>query len=234
MLVLVNGLPGSGKSSVARRYADAHPPTLCLDVDVVRSLVGGWRDDPSGASAVARRLALVMARTQLVEGADVVVPQLVARLEFVEGLAETADRAGVRFLEILLDVPRGVALERFSARSQSSADPLDRLAAEHLAGMSSTAPDPADPRVDAGSAMPAGRLRAVGSDGGMVAAEPDLVGSAAPSPSDRWGTGMATYAGRLADAVAARPGTVRIDASGPLDEVYSSFVDVLRAARLSR
>lgn len=167
-------------------------------------------------------------------GADVVVPQLVARLEFVEALAETADRAGVRFLEILLDVPRGVALERFSARSQSSADPLDRLAAEHLAGMSSTAPDPADPRVDAGSAMPAGRLRAVGSDGGMVAAEPDLVGSAAPSPSDRWGTGMATYAGRLADAVAARPGTVRIDASGPLDEVYSSFVDVLRAARLSR
>jgi len=43
-MILLNGPPGVGKSTVARMYAHAHPLSLNLDIDQIRSLIGGWRD----------------------------------------------------------------------------------------------------------------------------------------------------------------------------------------------
>ncbi|MDR7312720.1 putative kinase [Nocardioides luteus] len=47
-LILINGMPGVGKSTLARRFAADHPGTLVCDVDVLRTFVSGWRDDSSG------------------------------------------------------------------------------------------------------------------------------------------------------------------------------------------
>jgi predicted kinase len=64
-----------GKSTIAQRYVDAHPGALNLDIDRVRRMIGGWRDDPSSAGRAARALALAAAETHLATGHDVVVPQ---------------------------------------------------------------------------------------------------------------------------------------------------------------
>ena len=82
-LLLINGLPGSGKSTLAARYVAERPLALCLDVDVVRGLLGAWSDRPHEAGLLARRLALAMARLVLGEGRDVVVPQFLARPAFI-------------------------------------------------------------------------------------------------------------------------------------------------------
>jgi hypothetical protein len=65
LLLLINGLPGSGKSTLAARYVADRPLALCLDVDVVRGLLGAWTDVPHEAGLLARRLALTMARVVL-------------------------------------------------------------------------------------------------------------------------------------------------------------------------
>lgn len=44
-LILLNGPPAVGKSTLACRYAADRTLTLNLDVDAVRRLIGGWRDD---------------------------------------------------------------------------------------------------------------------------------------------------------------------------------------------
>lgn len=74
-LILLNGLPGVGKSTLARRWAADHPGTLVCDVDVLRTWIGGWRDDFVGAGALVRPGALGLIRGYL-EGGDVVLPQL--------------------------------------------------------------------------------------------------------------------------------------------------------------
>ena len=43
-LVLLNGPPGIGKSTLSALYADRHPGTLNLDIDSLHRLVGGSPD----------------------------------------------------------------------------------------------------------------------------------------------------------------------------------------------
>lgn len=74
-LILLDGMPGVGKSTIAKAYVADRPGTLNLDIDVLRTLVGGeW----SQTAELGRSLALTIAQTHLASGYDVVVPQLVA------------------------------------------------------------------------------------------------------------------------------------------------------------
>jgi predicted kinase len=57
-LVLLNGPPGNGKSTVGRMFAADHPLALCLDIDQVRAMLGRWRDDATEAGLRARAIAL--------------------------------------------------------------------------------------------------------------------------------------------------------------------------------
>ncbi|GAA3435784.1 AAA family ATPase [Kutzneria kofuensis] len=137
MLLLLNGPPGVGKSTVAARYVDDHPLALNLDIDVLRAQLGRWQEDAARAGVLARALALSAARTHLLAGHDVVVPQFVARAEFIDQLAALAREVGVDFVEVVLLDTKENSLRRFQARDDTSkaADPqelstmYDRLAA---------------------------------------------------------------------------------------------------------
>ena len=117
-LVLLNGPPAVGKSTIARRYADEHPLTLVLEIDLVRSLLGAWLEEWQRSGHVAREIALAMARTHLEAGHDVIVPQLLTRRPFVEALQATAEGAGATFYEIVLLDERDVVLARLEQRSE--------------------------------------------------------------------------------------------------------------------
>jgi predicted kinase len=119
-LVHLNGPPGIGKSTLARRYIDDHPLAFCLDIDGFRRLIGRWDEHDDQSGPLARAMAIEMATTHLSAGYDVVVPQFVARPAFVQELAAAAARAGASFHEIvLLDEPEH-AEARFHRRA---ADP---------------------------------------------------------------------------------------------------------------
>jgi predicted kinase len=128
-LVLINGAPSSGKSTLARMYVNDHPLALTLDIDVVRSLLGGWLDAPSEAGMIARQMALAMARVRLLGGGDVVVPQFLGRIEFVLALESLAAEVGVRFVEVALMADREDLLTRFARRSANRENLENRDAA---------------------------------------------------------------------------------------------------------
>ncbi|MFT4084899.1 MAG: AAA family ATPase [Nocardioides sp.] len=97
--MLLNGLPGVGKSTLARRLVADRPGALDLDIDALRALIGGpWEE----TAEVGRTRALELATAHLRDGYDVLVPQLVADPTEVTRFRDAADEAGARFVHVLL------------------------------------------------------------------------------------------------------------------------------------
>ncbi len=132
-LILLNGPPASGKSTIAQRYVDLNPLALNLDIDVIRSLLGGWVEQPEAAGLVARALALAMAEQHLEKGNNVIVPQFLGRPEFIDQLAEVAGRTGCRFVEVGLWLDSAEAIRAFAERSAAPTTQAHRDAAELVA-----------------------------------------------------------------------------------------------------
>src|SRR4029453_2688142 len=119
-LILLNGSPASGKSTLARLLARDRPLTLVLDIDSIRGSLGLWEKDPKAAGLAARRLAIGMVTTHLHSGFDVIVPQFLGRPDFLVELEATASAAGAEFYEVALISSPEEASKRFAARRTSA------------------------------------------------------------------------------------------------------------------
>lgn len=127
-LLLLNGLPGVGKSSLAAAYADRRPGTLLLDIDVVRTFVSG---DPAAAAEPARAIGLAMAEAHLSSGHDVVVPQLIARVGQVARFEAAASAADASFVHVVVEAPEELRRARVAGDEAPHRQELDE---ERLAG----------------------------------------------------------------------------------------------------
>jgi predicted kinase len=116
-LILLNGPPGIGKSSLALRYLADHPLAFCMDIDGVRRLLGRWQELPQESGKLARAMAVAMITEHLGRGYDVVVPQYLGRPAFIERLERAASDTGSTFHEAVLMDTRENAVVRFHARA---------------------------------------------------------------------------------------------------------------------
>jgi predicted kinase len=115
VLLLINGAPGVGKSTLAHRYADEHPLALIIDIDSIRTHLGQWATVET-SKLVARDLALALARAHLRNGHDVLVPQYLGRPEYREQLELLAGENDVAFFEVLLTDDTHRITQRFRKR----------------------------------------------------------------------------------------------------------------------
>jgi predicted kinase len=132
-LIVLNGPPAIGKATLARRYANDHALALALDIDSVRRLLGRWRDDPARAGLLARTMTLTLARVHLGSGYDVVLPQFLGRVEFLQEAEKVAKEAGASFHEFVLMSDRDDVVRRFNERTAASRDPAHVEAGELVA-----------------------------------------------------------------------------------------------------
>ncbi len=121
-LLLLNGPPASGKSTLARQLVAGRHLALVLDIDVLRSQLGGWLDDPKAAGHAARAVAIAACKMHLAAGYDVVVPQFLGRVDFIDELAAVAQENDARFIEVVLQLTRANAIQAFAERRANPTD----------------------------------------------------------------------------------------------------------------
>ncbi len=119
-LLHLNGPPGIGKSTIARRFVDEHHGVLNCDIDVLRSLIGGWSDDFGTAGALIRPAALAMIEAYLANEHDVVLPQMLLDPLELARFEACAHRAGADFVERFLMDDVEAAVSRFGRRGQAA------------------------------------------------------------------------------------------------------------------
>jgi predicted kinase len=119
-LIHLHGPPGIGKSTLARRYAAEHPGVLNCDIDVLRTLIGGWESNFGEAGALIRPAALAMIEAYLANAHDVVLPQMLVNPAELARFEACAINVGAQFIErVLMDTP-ATSVARFHRRGASA------------------------------------------------------------------------------------------------------------------
>jgi predicted kinase len=172
-LVLINGAPGAGKSTLAESLVQDQPMALALDVDGIKHSLGRRREDLLESGMHARRLSIALAREHLSLGHDVVLGQYLARTSFIEDLARLAAELDVQFFEFVLDLDASTLAGRLADRSRSPSR------AEHLVNTSVVGPGDADLLVRSLESLRTARPQAVWIDArGSLASTLDLLRAA--------------------------------------------------------
>lgn len=117
-LIHLNGPSRVGKSTLARRYANEHPGTLALDLDVLAGLIGGWKEEFSAALEMARGHGRELAVRHLRSGYDVIFPQLVTIHDRAPDPAfeEAACTADATYVQVALMVDDQEHLQRLQCK----------------------------------------------------------------------------------------------------------------------
>lgn len=141
-LIVLRGLPGSGKSTWAREYARAHRGEVgIVSRDAVREHVLGLTMRPGdqvldrAGEDLVTRLVEAMARALLAAGRDVVADTTNLRAEHVQAWRDLAAGHGATVEVVDLDVPVEECIRRDAARAAAGgrsvgADVIRRMASQ--------------------------------------------------------------------------------------------------------
>lgn len=123
-LIVLNGPPASGKSTLAERLAAQTPGALWIDVDHIKELIEDWSGEPSGL--LARDVTTAMATDALAHG-DVVMSQMFAQAAGLDQVRSVASAIGSETLELMLTPDRDECHRRFIDRGGPKAAQLQSM-----------------------------------------------------------------------------------------------------------
>ncbi len=115
-LIHLNGPPGIGKSTIARLLVELRPGTLNLDIDQLRTFIGGWATDFGHAGELIRPAAIAMMAAYLEQGRDVVMPQMILSAVELDKFEAAARAAGAERVEVFLMADAEGSFDRFRDR----------------------------------------------------------------------------------------------------------------------
>ncbi len=164
-LILINGPPASGKSTLARRYVDEHDGSALVEVDALRMTVPDWETDEA-SRLEARALAGAAVVGHLAAGREVVMAQYFGRLGYLALLDDMARQHQATFVEVVLLPSAQLAADRFRARRRDMARRGERHPERDIADgdIDAVILDAVDRLTRLPTARPGVRMVAVGSD----------------------------------------------------------------------
>ncbi len=122
-LIILNGSPAIGKSTIAQKYIDNHPMALKLDIDQIWFMLGQWQASRPRSNDQKMKLAYVMAGTHLQDGYDVIIAQHLDNVSYYKIFESIVRASGADMYEVLLHAPVQDAIERCMERGRASGYP---------------------------------------------------------------------------------------------------------------
>ncbi len=122
-LILINGNPGMGKTTLAQMYVDENPLSLNLDIDNIWIMLGQWQHTRPESEVIKLDYAYTLADMHLARGYNVIVPNLMQTFDQYERFEAIARSNNAVLKEIVLMSSCNDAIERCKMRARSQGHP---------------------------------------------------------------------------------------------------------------
>jgi broad-specificity NMP kinase len=132
-LIILNGAPGVGKSTVAEKLHAEMPLSFLLVIDAWWKQIADWRENRKESQRLVYTLASVAIDAYLGEGKDVIVDKAILNdTETLDTLVGIGQKHGAEIYEFVLAADKEIVLERATKRGFNTQGLLTPEEAEHL------------------------------------------------------------------------------------------------------
>lgn len=115
-LIILNGPPGVGKSTLATRLAEKVPGTEIIEIDVLRRTIPEYREHRKESILAAYNLALAALKEHFSQGRSVIVDKAAFFPETVDRFVETGKLCGAEIFEFFIFADKSTIQARADAR----------------------------------------------------------------------------------------------------------------------
>jgi predicted kinase len=117
-LIVLNGFPASGKTTIAKKYIAEHSMAMSIEADAMVDNIGDWTSHKDEVRQLTSELTKAMLRTYLASGHDVVLPYFVTKVEEVQQFEAIAIACDADYYEFVLYNERADAIARLIQRGR--------------------------------------------------------------------------------------------------------------------
>jgi len=132
-LIIINGAPGVGKSTVAEKLHAELLLSFLIVIDTWWKQISNWRENRKESQRLVYKIALVSIDAYLEEGKDVIVDKAILNdIKTLDELVRIGERHGAEVFELVLMASKEVVLERATQRGFNKQGLLTPEEAEKL------------------------------------------------------------------------------------------------------
>ncbi|MCK9273225.1 ATP-binding protein [Candidatus Gracilibacteria bacterium] len=132
-LIILNGAPGVGKSTVAEKLHAELPLSFLIVIDAWWKQISNWRESRKESQRLVYKIASVSIDAYLEEGKDVIVDKAILNdIKTLDELVGVGEKHGAEVYELVLMASKEVVLERATQRGFNKQGLLTPEEAEKL------------------------------------------------------------------------------------------------------
>lgn len=115
-LIIINGAPAAGKTTLSLRLRDAMPNSVFISLDDIRRNISHYDKDSAGSLALAYDMMLEMVKICFAKGKDVITNRIILEEDRLNDLYLAARHANAEVVEFLLWASKEKIMERADKR----------------------------------------------------------------------------------------------------------------------
>lgn len=115
-LIILNGPPGVGKSTIAARLHEEMPSSLLIDVDELRRTIPDYREQKKESLRRSYELTIEAIAEGLQGNRDVIVDKAISYADTLDTFTEVGRKEGGEVYELLLTADKNVVEKRATDR----------------------------------------------------------------------------------------------------------------------
>lgn len=115
-LIILNGPPGTGKSTISQKLHQELPMSILVDIDQLRRWINGYRENKKQSGVLGYELAKSVIASGLESGSDIIVDKVILDSDVIDSIIKIGKDYKADTYEFILSASKEATLARADKR----------------------------------------------------------------------------------------------------------------------